>query len=402
MKTRVIVQRVGSEATDREAVIEAALTVLNQVKAASELIPAGARVVIKPNVTDERDIWRQGIVTNPYVVEGVIRYVQKAHPAEIIVAEGIAVGLDTSKGFAANGYFELARRTGVELRDLNQDDCVSVPVLNGLVAKEIKVSKTVAEADFLINVPVIKTHVATGVTLGLKNLKGTVPAAEKKRSHFLGVNKFVVDINSVVHTDLCLLDGTVGLEGDGPTAGTPVNLGLLLAGTDVVATDRVAAQLMGFDPMELKLFQNAQVQKLGVWPAEDVEIIGEDPSKVQRIFKRAEASLPEMSLVTVIDGGACSGCRQGVRVALERLRQAGQLERLPPVRILMGEQADEQAIPKQADLVVGRCLRQYKNFDYYVPGCPPQVFLIADELRELCGGQRIFGSKQEFMFEEGE
>ncbi len=151
-----------------------------------------------------------------------------------------------------------------------------------MVAKEIKVAKRVLDADFLINVPTMKTHVATGVSLCLKNLKGVLPENEKRRSHFLGVNKFVTDLNSIVKPHLCVIDGTVAMEGDGPMQGTPVHLGVLVAGCDPVATDLIATRVMGLDPWEFKCFNYAKNRRMGVWREADI-------SAYRRAARRSQA-----------------------------------------------------------------------------------------------------------------
>lgn len=184
-----------SDAMNREAVIREVMETLDALQPAAKTIKRGAHVVIKPNLTADTRLWQEGIVTSPHTVEGIIRYVQQAKPAEIIIAEATACGLDNKKAFRENGFEEVASRTGARIVDLYDEEFVSTPVRNGMAVKEIKVAKRVLEADFLINVPTMKTHVATGVSLCLKNLKGVLPENEKRRSHFLGVNKFVTDLN---------------------------------------------------------------------------------------------------------------------------------------------------------------------------------------------------------------
>jgi len=398
MKAAVHIGRVG-EATDRDGVICRVVEILTALRPARGMIKPGSRVVIKPNLTADTRLWEEGIVTNPNTVEGIIRYVQQAFPSEVAIAEASACGLDTKKAFRVNGLEEVAARTGAKIVDLYDEAFVPVPVHNGMATDSILVAKRIMEADFLINVPTMKTHVATGVSLCLKNLKGVLPENEKRRSHFLGVSKFVTDLNSIVRPQLSVIDGSVAMEGDGPMQGTPVHLGVVLAGTDPVATDLVATRLMGFDPWTLKCFIYARTQGLGVFNENDISVSGVPLAEVTRSFRPANAPVPVISGINVIDGGACPGCVDGVRIALRRLEAANLLDKLPPVNIVIGESAQ---VTGNNDVVVGRCLKHCRGMDHYVPGCPAQVFVIADELRELAGQPRLFGPKEKYLLQENE
>ena len=388
-----------SDAMNREAVIREVMETLDALEPAPQMIKGGSKVVIKPNLTADTNLWREGIVTSPYTVEGIIRYVQQAKPAEIIIAEATACGLDNKKAFRENGYEEVAFRTGARIVDLYDEEFIPVRVRKGMAARQIKVAKRVLDADFLINVPTMKTHVATGVSLCLKNLKGVLPEAEKRRSHFLGVNKFVTDLNSVVKANLCVIDATVAMEGDGPMQGTPVHLGLVLAGIDAVATDLIATRVMGLDPWQFKCFNYAKKQKIGVWNDADIALTGLPLDKVRREFRTASATLPDIPGITLIDGGACSGCLDGVRIALGRVKAAGLLGKLPPLTIVVGEKG---SVTGENDVVVGRCLKRHRGKTHYVPGCPAQVFVISDELREMAGQYRLFGPKEQYLLHEEE
>jgi uncharacterized protein (DUF362 family) len=398
MKAAVHIGRVG-KATDREAVIRSVVEILTTLRPAREMIKPGLRIVIKPNLTADTRLWEEGIVTNPYTVEGIIRYVQQADPAEIVIAEATACGLDTKKAFLVNGYEEVAARTGAKIVDLYDEEFVPMPVRNGMVADTIQVARRILGAEFLINVPTMKTHVATGVSLCLKNLKGVLPENEKRRSHFLGVNKFVTDLNSIIKPQLSVIDGSVAMEGDGPMQGTPVHFGVVIAGTDPVATDLVATRVMGFDPWTFKCFNYARSQGIGVFSDDDIFVSGMTIAEVKRPFQPANAPIPIIPGINVIDGGACPGCVDGVRIALRRLKTANLLDKLPPVNIVIGENG---RVTGDNDIVIGRCLKLYRGMKHYVPGCPAQVFVIADELRELTGQPRLFGPKEKYLLQENE
>ena len=188
----------------------------------SKIIPKGSRVLIKPNLTSEERLWEKGILTGPVFTQALVEEVQKAGPAEVIIAEGTAVGLNTKKAFAANGYPEVARATGARLLDLYDGEYEEVKTAPQGISKTVRVSREVLRADFFINAPVLKTHFASTLTAAMKNLKGTTTYDEKKRFHYLNLNKAVTELNQVLKPNLIVIDGMIAMEGDGPIAGTPV------------------------------------------------------------------------------------------------------------------------------------------------------------------------------------
>jgi uncharacterized protein (DUF362 family) len=120
----------------------------------------------------------------------------------------------------------------------------------------------------------------------MKNMFGLLPDKFKGKYHAKGISKVVVDINTVLKPALTVIDGFVGMEGKGPTDGTPVKMDLIIAGKDVVATDATAARAMGFDPMEISHIRTAYQKGLG--NINDIEILGSRLEDVRRIFKTSK------------------------------------------------------------------------------------------------------------------
>jgi len=368
---------------------------------ASRIIPPHSRVLIKPNLTAEENLWEKGILTGPIFTRALIEEVQKANPAEVVIAEATAIGLNTKKAFAANGYGEIARATGARLHDLYDGEFEEIKTAEGGLLKSVCVSKEVLRADFFINAPVLKTHFASTLTAAMKNLKGTTTYAEKKRFHYLGLNQAIAELNAVLKPHLIVVDGLIALEGDGPIAGTPVGLNLLMAGTDAVAVDTVAARIMDIDPTEVLSLCLAQGMGYGVWDEEKIQILGQSIAEVRRPFVRACAPLHlDAEKIRFLDGQACNACRDGLRVAMDRLRAVGiSLDKLPKLEISMGSQATLSESPDCIQLPIGNCQKQYKHLPNYVPGCPPPAFLMGDQLREILGTPRRFGPKKDFIME---
>ncbi|MHB8926375.1 MAG: DUF362 domain-containing protein [Bacillota bacterium] len=366
---------------------------------------AAERIVVKPNLTADNVGWETGVVTSTLVMDAVLGALRAANPrAELTIAEATAVGLDTKKAFARVGLAETAARHRGRLADLNDDEHLPVSIPGGAILKKVYIARTVLEADFLVDVPVLKTHAGVGITVAMKNLKGTMPAREKKRFHNTGLIDCIVDLNRVVKPALVVADGTVALEGDGPVGGTPVNFGVIVAGTHTAAVDLVAGRLMGFAPDEIDALRRALELGQGV-PEEDIAVVGESVAAVARPFKRAVFPFEHPDNVCIVDGKACTGCREGLRIAIDRAKAQEVLALLPRVGFFIGPGAKvgpEDAAHPERNVIIGKCLKDAANKGQgrWVPGCPPQIFLITDEMREMAGKDRLFGRKKDFIVED--
>jgi len=126
---------------------------------------------------------------------------------------------------------------------------------------------------------------STKVTLGMKNMFGLLPDKLKFKYHAQGISDVVVDINTVIHPALTVIDGFVAMEGRGPTDGDPVKMDLIVSGKDVVATDATTARAMGFDPKEISHIRKAGEK--GIGNIDNIEIVGEKLEDVTRVFKKS-------------------------------------------------------------------------------------------------------------------
>lgn len=400
MKTSVAIVK-GKNGKELNQVRQMMSKLFSLIGPASKIIPPNSRVLIKPNLTAEENLWEKGILTGPVFMQALVEEVQKANPAEVVIAEATAIGANTKKAFAANGYEEMARATGVRLLDLYDGNFEEVKTPEGGLLKSVRVSKEVLRADFFINAPVLKTHFASTLTAAMKNLKGTTTYDEKKRFHYLGLNKAVAELNAVLKPHLIVVDGLIAMEGDGPIAGTPVGLNLLMAGTDAVAVDTVAARIMDIDPTEVLSLCLAQSMGYGVWDEREIKVIGKSIEEVRRPFVRACAPLElDLENIRFLDGQACNACRNGLRLALNRLKVTGvSLDKLPQLEISMGSKARPSESSGFTQIPIGNCQKQYKHLPNYVPGCPPPAFLLVDQLREILGEPRKFGPKKDFIMD---
>jgi uncharacterized protein (DUF362 family) len=239
------------------------------------------KVLIKVNFITTKT-WDTGATTDPIVVEAIIQKL-KDLPVKIYVVESDATITNADDAFEATGMKDMCVRNGVEWLNLRHvKDKVKLEVPNGEVLKSITVPRLVTESA-VISAAKLKTHVNTGVTLGMKNMFGLLPDKFKGKYHMKGISKVVVDINTVLHPAITVIDGFVGMEGNGPIDGTPVQMNLIIAGTDPVATDATAARIMGFNPYEITHIRKAFEKGLG---KSEAQILGEKIEAVTKQFKR--------------------------------------------------------------------------------------------------------------------
>lgn len=202
--------------------------------------------------------------------------------------------------FDSLGYSDLARGLKVPLINLHTGDMSKVSVPNGFVFKEISLHRSLTDTDLLCSVPMMKTHGLATVTLGMKNLIGVYPGqvygtvrsavhAEASKVESSGTASAIVDMVRANKLGLVVIDGSVAMQGQGPSVsggGELVNMNLIIAGTNPLATDVVGASVMGFRPDEISTF--AWASKAGMTPTsmEGIEIRGEKLADVVRPFKK--------------------------------------------------------------------------------------------------------------------
>jgi uncharacterized protein (DUF362 family) len=240
------------------------------------------KILIKVNfITDK--MWDTGATTDPVVVEAIIQKLKEL-PVKVYVVESDATMTNADRAFEKTGMKDMCDRNGIECLNLRYvKDKVELAIPDGEALKSISVPRIVTESA-VISAAKLKTHVNTGVTLGMKNMFGLLPEKFKGKYHLKGISKVVVDINTVLKPALTVIDGFVGMEGSGPVDGIPVQMNVIIAGTDTVATDATACRVMGIDPHEIKHIRRAYEKGLG--KIDDVQVIGEKLDAVTRPFKR--------------------------------------------------------------------------------------------------------------------
>lgn len=273
MPTRVAIVRCEDySGGNLRAALEEALALLGDL----DELAAGADVLLKPNLLSPRPP-EDGVVTHPALVRTV---------AEIFLQRGCRVGVGDSPGGRVKRFAEVWRKSGTadalagsgaycaEFRSV-----AMVPVPGGVVASEVPIGRPVLDAGFLVDLPKLKTHQVTILTGAVKNMFGAVAGLAKGELHKAAPDpvdfaEAVCDVYSVVKPHLVIMDAITCMEGDGPVGGTLRQLGLILAGTDAVAVDTVAAEMIGLPAKSIPVLEAAGRRGLGCNDIEQIEVVG--------------------------------------------------------------------------------------------------------------------------------
>jgi uncharacterized protein (DUF362 family)/Pyruvate/2-oxoacid:ferredoxin oxidoreductase delta subunit len=289
--------------------------------------PRGKRVVVKPNMVGPFPAARHA-TTSPAIIAATVEALQKRGAAEIIVGDNPG---RESYGAVMNA----ARVTGILDASRGCFRNIASPVKTVETgcpfAPRLSISQAILSADLLISLPKFKTHLLTMVTGAIKNSFGHVVGGGKALVHRLSgsvehFSEALVDIYAVRPPDLCIIDGIVAMQGDGPTGHDLIRLDRLIASTDGVAADAAMARLMGFDPCEIGHLRIAAERGLGVIERGGMEIEGDDSAiadfRLPSTYRRRRWL--SFLIHNVIFGGViarakfrvndkCTGCRTCVK-----------------------------------------------------------------------------------------
>ncbi len=248
-------------------------------------------VLLKPNFVEPDT---EGMInTHPVVIRAAREAFLRLGAKSVVVAEGPGHERDTEgilEELRLRDYLGPLERSFI---DLNTDEVAQVGTrTQASRLKSLFLPKAVLAADFVVSMPKMKTHHWVGVTLALKNMFGIVPGScygwPKNVLHWAGISKSILDINSTVRPDFAIVDGIVGMEGNGPIQGTPKASGVLVAGDDPVSVDATCARLMGLVPERIDYLQRAALL-LGNMQEERIEQLGESIASTRKPFEMLPA-----------------------------------------------------------------------------------------------------------------
>jgi uncharacterized protein (DUF362 family) len=216
----------------------------------------GKTILLKPNLVEPHS-GSAHINTHPLVVRGAAEAFLRFGASSVLVAEGPGHSRDTQMVLEESGMGEVLIEDRIPFVDLNYDAGYTLPNAGRWTdLKTLTLPATLRRVDWIVSLPKMKTHHWAGVTLSMKNLFGVMPGIyygwPKNVLHMKGIGQCILDINATVRPHFAIVDGIVGMEGDGPIMGTPRKAGVLVMGRNFPAVDATSARIMGIDPAKVE------------------------------------------------------------------------------------------------------------------------------------------------------
>lgn len=342
------------------------------------LIAPGDVVLIKPNLV-EPAAPDSGQITSPGVIEAVARYCLEHSAARVIIGEGPGYYQPESylrDCFTRTGVSRIAERLGVEWVLFDEHRYRTFKNISDSTPREFRVTEFAFSCDKFINLPVLKTHYLTTVTLAMKNLKGCLKREDKPAFHYRDLSRAVVALSKIVRPTLNIIDATrrpVRQLGSGyQREAAETGGGLLIASRDIVAVDAVGSALMGLDPAGVRTVSLGAAAGLGESDLTRMEITGEELRRLKFRVKLPRERLGEAFPGLEIIGAekACSGCLIPLLSCFWQLSDEGRVKPTAPLAVVLGK--DPQVPPGRSVLLVGDCaVSECGESLEKVPGCPP-------------------------------
>jgi len=264
---KVIVKRVVS-LKDIDETLRFSVTQLNELKN----LELSHNIVIKPNLCCDKSP-ASGATTDVELIDSIVKLINETNPSAVVsIVESNNHFMDANRAFQLLGYSELRRKySNVKLVNLSLEKRYWVEI-NGCIFANLMVPETLLKMDYFISVAKLKTHAFERMSGIIKNQFGCLITISKADFHPF-MSEALTDLNSIYKPHLCVVDGRLAMEGFGPVNGTPVQTDLLIIGNDPVATDAVAARIMGFSPKSVPHLKYAA--KLGLGQMKNVSLVGD-------------------------------------------------------------------------------------------------------------------------------
>jgi uncharacterized protein (DUF362 family) len=278
--SQVVIRRVGSYQGEIASVLFESL-------AAFDLQVKGKSILLKPNLVG---LDPQGFInTHPAVIAAARECFLRMGAAQVLVGDGPALDRDTEAVLESVRMREHLGPLKGTFVDLNLDEVqrVILPTRASRL-RELYLPKTCMRVDMVVSMPKLKTHHWAGVTLSMKNMFGIVPGAcygwPKNVLHWAGIDRAILDINAAARPDFAIVDGIVGMEGNGPIQGQPKASGVLVLGNDPVAVDATCCRVMGLRPEGVRYLEQAGTL-LGHLQVNKIQQVGEKIEHVRQAFQ---------------------------------------------------------------------------------------------------------------------
>ena len=361
-----------------------------------EHLPSKAKVFIKPNIvwwTSEAVFPKWGVITTSRVVEDMVVILKERGIDDIIIGEGMVIepkDIDTpAHAFESLGYNVLKKRYGIQCFNVHKRPFKKVDIGSG---HELKFNQDMLESDFLVNIPVLKTHVQTVVSLGIKNIKGLIDIESRKKCHStdpeMNLHHYISKFFNQIPPSFTIIDGLFSNEMGPGIGGNIRRSNTLIASADVLSADMVGARILGYEPSQVPhLVQAAQDHGRPI-DLSDVELVGERMEKVTHYHafsipydedKKMFNMLADMGIeglaLSNVDLSICTYCAGLYGNLIISLLMSWQGKPWDDVEVLAGK--IQQPTPgKKKTILFGKCIydeqKDNPNIQEMIPikGCP--------------------------------
>jgi len=363
-------------------------------------LPKKANVFIKPNIvfwTRTTPFPKWGVITTSRVVEDMVILLKERGIDEITILEGITTydPRDTetpTHAFESLGYNILKKRYGIKTLNIFERPFKRIDLGSGVV---LNFNQDILQSDFVVNLPVLKTHAQTVVSLGIKNLKGLIDVKSRKKCHSPDLKKdlnyMVARLANKIPPSFTILDGIYTTERGPFFEGRLRRSNILIASSDIFSVDKVGAKVLGYDPSEVPCLVHAAQDFKRPIDLSDVEVVGE---KIEAVASRHEYAFPytedgylpkPLEKLGVkglsypkYDDTICTYCSGFTTVILMAIANAWRGEPWNEVEILTGKRM-KPSPGKNKTILIGKCMVQANknNTDIKeliaVKGCPPDL-----------------------------
>ncbi len=353
----------------------------------------GFSVLLKVN-TGFKGAAKSGLTTHPEVVRGLIKFFKEQNAGKIYVGDSSIIGTNSVEALKSAGIWEVCEEEKVECCSLDDFERVNIAIPDPIMVDSLNFSKLMTEVDCLVSVPVMKTHMYAGVTLSIKNLKGCMYGKDKTKLHRINkpvpeegkgkcLDYGICDLAKVCYPKYAVIDATIAMEGFGPSGGTPVDMGLVMASSNAIAADITALKLMG---MEFDAIDHLNlVRELKNLDINDLEISPENYMDYSKKFMLANdhdlhQNYPNPA---VRDCGACSACHAALIQFFRYHHEKFNSKDSKKATIILGKDIKPDDLLDENTVLVGNCTAKYKKDLPFCKGCPPIPSQIAEAVIEL-------------------
>ncbi len=333
----------------------------------NEFSPEGRSVLIKPNLVEPVS-YKTGQTTNPELVEAIVLWCKKNKASEIVIGEGPSYFQPASqlvRCFTDTGIADVADRNTIRWILFDQERFIRYENHSSAVPRLFHLSEHAFKWDYIINVPVPKTHYLTTLSIAMKNLKGFIKREDKPSFHYCGdegIDGAVTELSKIIKPVLNIVDCTAPVHR---------NRDFILASTDIVAADSVTASVMGYNPTSVRTIELGYRAGLGEMNIENIDIIGDDIKNLRINLEQPSEYLKRVFPNLLVNADqACCGCILPLFYALKEIDARGiGLEKKLAVscgRNIIRIKDDVER------LFIGECTKKHRTEGDWLSGCPPQ------------------------------